>query len=227
VTALDAVKECARAVFAREPIERHAFLVALERDELSAAQVRAIALQIFHVVDHFPRLLSALATNVPDWPRRLPVVENLWEEHGRRDPALVHVETYKRFLGSIGVEPAAIASNAPATAVIAYNRALRDLCLHYDYAEAFGALGVVEEIVARVSPIVARYATAKRGVARHELVHFADHEVLDVGHANEFYELAATEMERARAAIVRGMELGYYYHSRLYTDLLAAARAAA
>jgi pyrroloquinoline quinone (PQQ) biosynthesis protein C len=217
--ALSAVKDLAKSVFASRPIEQHPMLVALQCGGLALPQVQHIALQIFHVVDHFPRLLSALATNMPDWRSRLTVVENLWEEHGRKDPALVHVETYKHFLASIGIDATRTAASRPSTPATAYNRALRDLCLNYPYAEGIGALGVVEEIVARASPIVARYAIAKQGVAKEKLVHFADHETLDVAHANEFYELAAPEMASSRDAVERGMRLGYYYHSRLYTDL--------
>ena len=222
--ALARVKEIARGLFERSPLEEQALLRALERGELSPERTRELALQIFHVVDHFPRLLAALLANLPDWQRRTPVVENLWEEHGRGKPALVHVETYKKFLASIGVDDAALLQSRPGIPAIAYNRAVLDLCLHHHYAEGMGALGVIEEIVARASPLVARHAIARLGVARKEIVHFADHEVLDVSHANELYELAATEVDAHPEEVARGMALGHYYHLRLYDDLLGRQR---
>jgi len=84
---------------------------------------------------------------------------------------------------------------------------------------------VIEEIVARASPIVAGYA-ASRGVARASAKHFTDHAVLDISHADEIYALAAVVWdsgESARRDVERGMDLGWYYHRRLYSDLLRCA----
>jgi pyrroloquinoline-quinone synthase len=223
MSALDEVKAFARRLFDRRPIEAHPLLVALEQGRLGLDHVRFVALEIHHVVDHFPRLLAALLANVPDWRRRTAVVENLWEEHGRGKERLVHVETYKRFLVSIGVSPGTIEASRPGIPAIAYNRAMLDLCLHHHHAEGMAALAIVEEIVARASPAVARYAIARHGIDRREIVHFSDHEVLDVTHAEELYELAATEHGRCPKEVERGMALGHYYHSRLYSDLLEAA----
>ena len=218
MTPFEEVKELARRIFEAAPIEQHPFVRALSGGAIEPRRAQEIAVQIFHVVDHVPRLLAALLSNLPDWQRRTPIVENLWEEHGRGREALVHVETYRRFLASIGV---AGDYDPPGLAAIAYNRAVLDLCLHHHFAEGLGALGVIEEIVARVSPLVARYATARAGVGRGEIVHFSDHEVLDVKHADELYQLAATELPRNRARVEQGMRLGHYYHCRLYSDLLA------
>jgi pyrroloquinoline quinone (PQQ) biosynthesis protein C len=221
------VKVLAARLFAEGPIEEHPLLAALGRGELSIDQERALALQIYHVVDHFPRLLAALLANLPDWRRRTPVVENLWEEHGRGKEARVHVETYKEFLEAMGVGSDALAASRAGVPALAYNRAVLDLCLHHHYAEGLGALGVIEEIVARASPIVARSAAARHGVDGRDSVHFADHEVLDVTHADELYQLAATELAAHRAEVERGMALGYYYHCRLYSDLLREVRRSA
>jgi hypothetical protein len=138
------------------------------------------------------------------------------------DVARVHVETYRAFLEGLGVDREALARSRPAICVLAYDRALFDLCLHHPRAEGLGALGVVEEIVARVSPVVARSVRAARGNT--SLGHFADHEVLDLSHADEIYELASGEADAHLPLVLQGMRLGWYYHRRLYTDLLAMAR---
>jgi pyrroloquinoline quinone (PQQ) biosynthesis protein C len=218
------VKALARRLFDAGPVEAHPLMQALAGGALSLDEERALGLQILHVVDHFPRLLAALLANLPDWRRRTPVVENLWEEHGRGKEAKVHVETYKRFLAGMGVDAETIAASRAGVPALAYNRAVLDLCLHHHFAEGLGALGVIEEIVARASPIVARSAAARHGLGGRENVHFADHEVLDVTHADELYQLAATELDPHRAEVERGMTLGYYYHTRLYSDLLASVR---
>ncbi len=218
------VKGAARELFDRDPIERHPLFVALGEGRLSHDATSIVAIQIFHVVDHFPRLIAAMLANLTDWRLRMPLADNLFEEHGRMDPARVHVETYRAFLGALGVDAATVARSRPTIPTLAYNRAILDLCLHHSAAEGLGALGVIEEIVARVSPLVARSTRMLRrdGAA---LAHFSDHEVLDVSHANEIYEVASTFAAGEGLDVVRrGMELGWYYHRRLYGDLLELVR---
>lgn len=218
------VKAKADQLFARQPIEAHPFVEALRHDRLEIEQARIIALQIYHVVDSFPRFLAALLAKVPSWQLRMPLVENLFEEHGRMDPKAVHVETYKLSLAALDLTSADLEASRPSISVLAYTRAVTDLCLHYPYPEGLGALGVIEEIVARVSPIVAGYFRRRTHTAEQgDLVHFQDHEVLDITHANELYELASRAWEAGHQdAVERGLELGMYYHRRLYTDLIEA-----
>lgn len=218
------LKKVIEHMFQEHPIEHHPLMLRVKENKFTSAQVKFAALQIYHVVDHFPRFISALLANIPDYSLRMPLVENLFEEHGKMNPAYVHVETYKQFLLGIGIAQEEITISEPIIPVIAYNRAVTDLCLHYPYLEGFGALGIIEEIVARVSPIVGCYAAAQFSSRPNSLVHFTDHETLDITHANEIYELAAKCYEGPnRLHIERGLQLGMYYHRRLYSDILEAA----
>lgn len=216
--AIRAVQAIARGYFEREPIDRHPLFVRLASGALDPDAVRTIAVQMHHVVDHFPRFLAALAANIPDWRLRMAIVGNLHEEHGRMDPAAVHVETYLAFLRGLGLSREEVLAAKPSIPVIGYVRAVHDLCLHHDFAEGLGALGMIEDIVARVSPIVARAARTR---VNGSIEHFAEHEVLDVTHADEIYELAARVHAEHADAVERGIAFGWYYHRRLYTDLLA------
>ncbi|MFS0862462.1 TenA family transcriptional regulator [Fredinandcohnia sp. 179-A 10B2 NHS] len=215
------LKRVTEAMFEAEKIEEHPLFVALKNDEFSEQQRKDIALQIYQVVLYFPRFLSAILTNMSDYRMRMPLVENLFEEHGKMNEKYVHSVTYKEFLKGIGVSDSEIEESEPIIPVIAYNRALTDLCLHYHYLEGLAALGVIEEIVARVSPIVGQFAKHNYGSENKSLVHFTDHEVLDVQHANEIYEVVATKYEgECKQLIERGLQLGMYYHSKMYTDIL-------
>ncbi len=218
-----ALKQVTDQMFSEEQIENHPFFQAIKNNEFDFEKTKKIALQIYHVVLHFPRFLSAILTNMPDYKMRMPLVENLFEEHGKMNEKFVHSETYKEFLKGIGVSELDIYESKPIVPVIAYNRAITDLCLHYYYLEGLAALGVIEEIVARVSPIVGLYAKNSYGSENKSLVHFTDHEILDVQHANEIYEVVALEYgEQYKENIHRGLQFGMYYHSRLYTDILFA-----
>jgi pyrroloquinoline-quinone synthase len=222
MTRLEQIKRLTEQLFQENNVERHPLFVHMLERRFTPVQAKQAALQIYHVVEHFPRFLAAILTNIPDYRLRLPLVENLFEEHGRMNVNLVHLETYRQFLHGIGVTEAELAGSRPIVPVLAYNRAVTDLCLHYPYPEGLAALGVIEEIVARVSPIVGAYAKAQYASEQQQLAHFTDHETLDVTHANEIYELAAQLYEgENRPLIERGLELGMYYHTRLYTDILA------
>ncbi len=222
MTRFELVKQLTNALFSRHQVEHHPLFERMRENRFSPPQAKEFALQIYHVVKHFPRFLSAIITNIPDYTLRMPLVENLFEEHGRMNVSQVHLETYKQFLFGIGITPDELAKSEPIIPVIAYNRAVTDLCLHYPYPEGLAALGVIEEIVARVSPLVGAYATAYYQSGKRDLAHFTDHETLDVTHANEIYELVARIYEGDnRALIERGLQLGMYYHTRLYSDILA------
>lgn len=219
------LKKITDTMFNERKIEEHALFVAMKNGEFSPEQRKEIALQIYHVVLYFPRFLSAILTNMSDYRMRMPLVENLFEEHGKMNEKYVHSETYKQFLVGIGITEQEIKESKPSIPVIAYNRALTDLCLHYHYLEGLAALGVIEEIVARVSPLVGNFAKNTFGSENQSLVHFTDHEVLDVQHANEIYEVVALGYEgQQREIIHQGLELGMYYHAKMYTDILEVAK---
>ena len=200
------------------PIEEHPLLVRLASGDLPPERIRAVALQVGHVGAAFPRFLAAVMANLADWRLRMPLARNLLDEHGRLDPRAVHVQTYRVFLRGLGLSDEDIDASAPIVPVIAYNRALLDLCVHHPPQEALGALAVVEGIVSRAAPVVVA-ATAPLISDRAALAHFDEHGELDVDHAGDLYDVLEAlggDPELAR----RGMALGDYYHRRLYTDLL-------
>lgn len=221
--AFERIKQQVRVLLPPGAIEQHAFFQALADDSLRVNEAHAIALDIYHVVRHFPRFLSALITSLESIDLRMTLVDNLYEEHGRMNRAVAHEETFKLFLRGLGIEDAQILANRPSVPVVAYCRAVTDLCLHHPPAEAVGAIGMIEEIVARVSPLISAYGQRKQMQARDVRSHFGVHEVLDIRHADEIYGLGAILVERdaSRGALVeRGLEMGLYLHRRLYSDLL-------
>ncbi|MCX6130609.1 MAG: iron-containing redox enzyme family protein, partial [Proteobacteria bacterium] len=165
------------SLFAVAAIDQHPLFKAAINGSLSVTQRGMASLQILHVVRAFPRFLSAIITNLEDLHARIPLVGNLLEEHGHLDASKAHVKAYEAFLLSNGCTQDLIDASRPAAPVIAYTRAIIDLCLHYPWQQGLAALGVIEDIVARVSPVV----NSLSGKAE---THFFDaHEQLDVGHA--------------------------------------------
>jgi pyrroloquinoline quinone (PQQ) biosynthesis protein C len=215
------LKQLTSELFATHGVEQHALFQLLADDRLTHQEASAVGLEIFHVVDAFPRFLAALLANIGDYRERMSLVENLYTEHGRMREQHVHVVTYRSFLHALGVADERIDGSQPGLASLSYVRALLALCSREQPAEALGALGVIEEIVARVSPLVGRYGERRLRGARGLGSHFSVHEELDLSHADEIYQLAAAAGTRADAAgVLRGIALGFYYQTRLYTDLV-------
>ena len=218
-----ALKRLTSELFATHRVEQHALFRLLDADRLTPEEAQAVGLEIFHVVDAFPRFLAALLANLADYRERMDLVENLYAEHGRMHSQHVHVVTYRHFLYALGLDDAHIDGSRPGVAALAYVRAMLALCAREQPAEALGALGVIEETVARVSPSVGRYGQRRLGGARGFGSHFSVHETLDLSHADEIYQLAAGACARGeQQAVLRGSALGFYHQTRLYTDLVAA-----
>lgn len=214
------VRMAARPLFIESPIEGHPLFVSMETQALDGVQARAIALDIHHVVEHFPRFLSAVITSIGDFRQRMKLVQNLYAEHGAMNPAHVHLVTYQGFLRALGISEATLVSHEPSIGAVAYVRAVLSLCQREDPSEALAALAVIEEVVARVSPIVGRWGQRHGATGAPAESHFNVHEKLDLSHAEEIYELAGHFWESREASVRRGLALGMYYQRRLYSDLM-------
>jgi pyrroloquinoline quinone (PQQ) biosynthesis protein C len=216
---LGAVGAKVTSLFAAQKIETHPLFQALANPAASVAQRAFMALQIYHVVRCFPRFLAAMVSNLEELGDRMPLVENLLEEHGHLDPAKAHVQSYLEFLARQGIPETWIKASKPIAPVVAYNRAVLDLCARQHPLEGLAALGVIEDVVARVSPIV----TALSVPAEQRGDFFDEHAALDIGHAIELYELVVPHYAENAARIDLGLELGLYYHAGMYEAIARAA----
>lgn len=205
----------------RYPVTQHPLIQGIKELTFSVDEIHRIAKNIYHVVKHFPRFLSAITTNMEDTIARMPLVENLFEEHGRMKKKHIHLNSYIEFLKRIGVDPSSLESFEPCPGVTAYIRSIIDLCLHYPYLEGLASLGMIEDIVHQVSPIIGQVTTRKLGGNR-KVEHFSEHEVIDEQHSEEIFELLQFNNPQEKETIHKGLFFGAYAHYRLYTDILEA-----
>jgi pyrroloquinoline-quinone synthase len=200
------------------PTVHHTLITNIATLAYDVEEIHYIAKNMYYVVKNFPRFLSAITANMDDYLIRMPLIENLFEEHGRMNLEHVHLRSYIHFLEQIGISSQDLETFEPCAGVIAYTRSVLDLCLHYNYLEGLAALGIIEDIVHQVSPIIGQ--TTKKNIADVERVsHFTEHEVLDEQHSQEIYALLTYNNEQERKLIERGLAFGAYYHSKLYSDI--------
>lgn len=229
ISNVDSIQKKAQEIILKNEIETHPLFKGLLNDSFTPSQIESIGLEIFQVVLVFPRFLSAMITRIDDYKLRMDLVENLFEEHGRMKIDKVHSETYITFLKKIGLDENTILNSKPNLPTIVYTRGILNLCLNENILEGLAALAVIEEIVARVSITTGKFARKYSGHEKGHVDHFSDHEVLDLAHSREIYQIVALYAESQKGkvpqqelerSILLGIELGCYYQKSLYTDII-------
>lgn len=223
----ESFQEARTAFFAQYDPLGHSLLKRTQAKKMSPQEILAIMGQLGHVVTAFPGFLGALIANIPAPEARLPIVDNLLEEHGHLDLSKAHTSTYKLFLNSLGDKASALTHRSPIPGTRAYIRCVYDQCLNAPWRQSLGCMGIIEEIFASLSLAIAKGVVESGIVDAANLKHFTLHEEVDVEHAQGMYNVLAPYWndQAHRADIRNGMEMGVYLDCRLMDDLEADARA--
>ncbi|MBX3246228.1 MAG: iron-containing redox enzyme family protein [Myxococcales bacterium] len=190
-----------------------------ERDDFVETQV-----QFLSAVAFFSRPMAVLAARLPRSALRQNLLRNVSEEHGHGDPSRTHEATFTELLGRLGVTPEDIAARALGPEVRAFNTMLIGLCTLDDPRTALAGMGIIEDLFAGISAFLGDQIARRGWMPREEIVHYATHEVLDVEHAEEFYELIRPRWDDAasRYAIEQGLALGAHAFLEMYRGLYVA-----
>ena len=124
-----------------QSILQHPFLTLIKNGELSKNQLQFFAEQYSVYCSYFPRFLAASAANIPDDETRIPIIENLWEEHGEGKLVKSHRILFERFARATGLPEKTVKSPEPipTTEIVCEN--LFNLCQDGHFLESLGALG--------------------------------------------------------------------------------------
>ncbi len=107
---------------------------------LGRSELQILGREYALVCAHFPRLIAAVAANVPNDVTRLPLVENLWEEHGSGNLGLSHRTLFGRFLLAVDIsgepQPSEVSGSTRR-----YIKEVSEICQNGHFLEGLGALG--------------------------------------------------------------------------------------
>lgn len=187
------------------PAVHHSFLKRFAREKLTAAQMRAYAVQHYHLIRVFPTYMTQLqARLVPELPETEELLRPVFDdEFGQHSIFLSHVHLHRRFLTGLGMEEAewGRAPRLPSTQkyILEHLRLTRE----GDPLAALGAIGPAHEIAI---PPMFRYLLEgiRRNTALPEeaLEYYTMHITEDVEHARLFNLLlekaAPTHPEQVR-----------------------------
>ncbi len=178
--------------------------------------------QFAHAVFFFSRPMLVLAGRISNPAVRLPLLENVRDEHGRGDLAHAHEATFTRFLERLGVAPSELWSRPLWPEVRAFNTVLVGVCTLDDVPTALALLGIIEDLFASLSAEIGRSVVARGWLDAEALVHYRTHEELDVQHAEGFYAPLRERFARepaVRYQVEQGLELGATVFLSLYRGL--------
>ncbi|WP_426754427.1 TenA family transcriptional regulator [Myxococcus sp. Y35] len=181
--------------------------------------------QFYAAVAHFSRPMAVLASRLPHAEQRLPLVENIFDEHGRGTLAHGHEATFRLLLERLGVPSARADLLVPWPEVRAFNAALTGVAAFEDPLVGLAVFGIMEDLFSGVSLALGRGIVSRGWLEAAQVVHYPTHADLDEQHAEGFYQqLDAPHAAEAAAAqvIEQGLALGGHLLTSLYDDLFRA-----
>lgn len=172
-----------------DKIIKHPFIKRIDDAWLNQEQLKYFVEQYYIYCTYFPRFLAAAAANIPDDKTRMPIVENLWEEHGEGKIELSHRILYEKFALSLGLSKEHLANVEPLPTTQICCENLINLCHDGHFLESLGALGPGTEFFTNEE-----YSIIERGLKKYDFltdedIHFwTVHISLDEDHYSEMLE---------------------------------------
>ncbi|MFK7904750.1 MAG: TenA family transcriptional regulator [Chitinophagales bacterium] len=192
-----------------DKILKHPFLKRIEEASLTKLQLQYFAKQYSIYCYYFPRFLAATAANIPYDETRMPIIENLWEEHGEGKMSKSHRMLYNNFAASLGVTVKELKEAQPLASTQTCVSTLFNLCLNGSFIESLGALGPGTEFFTSEE-----YSIIANGLAKYDFLTDKDiefwtvHISLDEAHYSEMVDILVPyiDTEENRRLVKEGAE---------------------
>ena len=183
-------------------------------------------IQFYFAVIFFPRPMAACAAKIPDARLRLPVLQNVWEEHGEGGEGVAHGETFLTLLHRLdGVTVDDINARALWPEVRMFNTTLSGACVLDEHIVGASVLGIIECMFAQISAWLGRSFVHRGWLTTEEMIHYDLHASLDVQHAEDFFAVLRPRWAESSANqyyIEQGLRLGAHTFDTLYRGLYRA-----
>jgi pyrroloquinoline-quinone synthase len=199
----------------------HPYLIWIQSPATSREQFRHSQLPFRFAVESFSQALAAVLARIPQIEARLPLFENIAEEHGRGSILRSHKFTFQQYLQALGISPMEL--NMPCTTpVLAFNQSILAYCITQQPESSAAMLGIIEYLYVEISATIAYTLQHRSWTVLGSQSHYAVHEKLDTEHAKDLLMFAspAWDESRSRAQLAQGLVLGAHYFWTLYNDLL-------
>jgi len=206
-------------------IHLNPYFSTLDRKELPLSLFLKSQEGFIEAVDHWTHIMCKLVLILPSDKERFPIIMNLYDEHGEGDLKNSHVQTFTRFLESLGYnEPVALDKSSPSHRICktfnkSLDRSVQKSELNYKYMSAL--LGMIEYTYITVSRKIHNYAT--QFVDAENIEHYSLHEIVDCKHSDDMFRLCLDENGKLndvdREIVFLGIRDGYDLFNTLYANL--------
>lgn len=173
----------------------------------------------------FPKLLCQLAGRIEEDDLRMPLVKNIWDEHGGGDYKKTHRFLYQNFLREFRektqLDVDSPLFNTPQAAISSYLSGWIDVMQNQPVACALGALGPgAEEVVPDEFRAMTRLIRSKVPISEEGLTYFVSHETIDESHSSDVWDMLlllsggraeAIPVEHVLSGAKQGVELEIRY----------------
>lgn len=171
-------------------------------------------------VDYWSKILALILTQLPGYIERVVIINNLYDEHGSGNPDNSHVNTFRQFIDSLGYhKDLELYDETTKTYDIVKN--FNDQLIHFiginHWISNVALIAMIEYVYITISASIHNYV--KQYISPEEISHYGIHEVMDVKHSTELFELLVPYSLSDHYKIQIGLEEGYKLFDELYTKL--------
>jgi pyrroloquinoline-quinone synthase len=166
---------------------KHPFYQAWNQGKLTKDALREYACQYYHFVKEFPRMVSAVHSNTPEFSVRQELLRNLMdEEQGPEN----HPALWMQFANALGVSQEEVLRTTPLPATTALVETMMGACRHGSFQEGAAALYGYESQIPEVSRAKREGLEKFYGITDEAATKFFSvHEEADVHHSRAEQEM--------------------------------------
>lgn len=214
------LKDCLEATNEALAVSRHPWFHALRSGNVTKDEFLRTQIEFSHLVQFFNRPMAVVIANIHDATKRMAIVENLWEEHGKGNPDKVHGRTILTLIDRLGGTSATIDRSSLTDNVRAFNNALRSVAAFESYRYACAVFAGIERSFVDISSELCQSIIDNGWLTEDRITHYALHKQIDIEHAQDFLKVANEDWETPfyRDEIQEGLRFGGRLFLNVYTN---------
>ena len=180
----------------------HEFLVRCRNGELTLAEVRVLAVQMYKFCKSFSHILATILSRCSDLTVQLVIMENLFDELGEGNADMAHPELFRHFTRALGIDDQTLDATPATPETLNLIDTYMKLPHEYDYLAAMSAVCFASEGI--VNSLYTQLQNGIVGAAplpKEALIFFDLHIDLDGDHALNMARLIEPRISSAEEAI--------------------------
>lgn len=184
------------------PLWKHPFLNSCQSGQISLAEVKVLAVQMYKFSKEFNRILARILSCCPHPMDQLVILENLFDEMGEGDLNHAHPELFRRFTRALGIDDDQLEALPTEPETLDLIETYLDLPNQYGYLAALGAVCFASEgIVSSLYTQLQSGILSTISLPKEALVFFSVHVDVDDSHAAKLAALVEPKITSTEAAM--------------------------